>query len=166
MSEAFVGEIRMVGFNYAPMGWAYCDGQTLSISMNDALFTLIGTTYGGDGQTTFCLPDLRGRIPIHAGSPYTVAQMGGAERVALTTNQLPAHRHVAQAQSGTGTQETAQNGYWASSSQGQYGAPPAGSAMRSGLVQSAGGGQSHENMMPYLVVHFIICLAGIFPRQS
>ena len=172
MSDPFVGEIRMVGFNFAPVGWAFCDGQLVPISENDVLFTLIGTTYGGDGQQTFALPDLRSRIPIHAGqgsglpSNRVLGQTGGTESVTLTTQQIPVHNHPAQAKTESGNQGNPGNGVWASSGQSVYGTGAGSLAMKSTIIANSGGNQPHDNMMPYLTVSFIISLYGIFPSQN
>jgi microcystin-dependent protein len=174
MGEPFIGEIRMFGGNFAPSGWAFCNGQLLPISENDALFNLIGTTYGGDGQDTFGLPDLQGRIPIHAGTgpsgnTYQLGEKAGVETVTLTTNQIPIHSHgPAQASSSDGTQSSPTNGVWAKSSLGAY---SSGSATVSMNVQAlslsvAGGSQPHDNMMPFLAISFIISLFGVFPSQN
>jgi microcystin-dependent protein len=170
MGEPFIGEIRMVGFNFAPAGWALCHGQTMAISENDALFTLIGTTYGGDGQETFNLPDLRGRIPVHAGqgpglSNRTLGEVSGTETVTLTTQQIPVHSHPAQAQTGAGNQASPSNGVWAASGQGQYGVGTGNAAMKNTLISASGGSQPHDNMMPYTTISFIISLFGVFPHQ-
>lgn len=171
MSTPYIGEIRMVGFNFAPQGWATCDGQIIPISQNDTLFNLIGTTYGGDGQETFALPNLQSRVPLHQGqgpglSSYIIGQAAGVESVTLTTNQIPAHSHLAQAQTGAGNQASPSNGVWADSGQGVYAAGPAALAMKNNIVGAAGGSQPHDNMMPYAVINFVISLFGVFPTQS
>ena len=171
MSEPYVGEIRMVGFNFAPQGWARCDGQTLPISQNDTLFALIGTTYGGDGQVTFNLPDLRGRLPVHAGqgpglSNRLLGEKSGTETVTLTAQQLPSHTHPAQAQTGSGNQDSPANGVWAASGQAQYGAGAGNVGMKNMLISTTGGSQPHDNLMPYATINFIIALYGIFPSQN
>ena len=171
MSNPFIGEIRMFGGSFAPAGWAFCAGQLMAISQNDALFTLIGTTYGGDGQETFGLPDLQGRMPVHQGTNpqggnYTIGQTGGSESVTLTTNQIPGHPHPFQCSSQTGTQPSPANGMSASNTLNQFAAAGAGQPMKAGLMNPAGGSQPHENMMPYLVISFIISLFGIFPSQN
>ena len=166
MSQPFIGEIRMFGGNFAPVGWAFCDGTLVAISQNEALFNLIGTTYGGDGQTTFALPDLRGRIPMHQGSGYTIGNNGGVEQVTLTVSQIPAHSHVLQAQSTSGTQAAPDNGVWANSSLNQYSAANANSNMNPAAITTTGGSQPHSNFMPYLCVSFIISLFGVFPSQT
>lgn len=171
MSEPFVGEIRMFAGNFAPRGWAFCDGQLLAVSQNDALFSLLGTTYGGDGRTTFGLPDLRGRIPIHAGdgpglSPRRLGSKGGGENVTLTVNQLPSHNHT---YSGTNNDalRTAPNASFPARSVADL--YKAGSAvavdMSSQSLANAGGSQPHTNLMPYLCINFIIALVGIYPSR-
>ena len=147
MSEPYIGEIRMVGFNFAPQGWAMCNGQLMSIGENDALFTLIGTTYGGDGQSTFALPDFRGRIPIHqgtgsSGTTYTIGERGDTETVTLTVNQIPAHTHPALAQSGAGNQPGPGGNVWASSSLNQFNSSAADSNMNTLAITSMGGSQA------------------------
>jgi microcystin-dependent protein len=171
MATPFLGEIKMFGGNFAPVGFAFCSGQLLAISQNDALFALIGTIYGGDGQTTFGLPDLRGRLPVHLGTlsgggNYVIGQSGGSEQVTLTTPQLPTHNHSAQASSAAGTQNGPGNGVWAQSSLNQFGTGNAASTMTAQNIQNSGGSQSHDNMMPFLAVNFIIALEGVFPSQN
>ena len=174
MSEPFVGEIRMFAGNFAPRGWAFCDGQLLAVSQNDALFSLLGTIYGGDGRTTFGLPDLRGRLPIHAGhgpglSERRLGAKGGAEKVTLTVNQLPSHNHSWRASTVAATLTS------------PVGPPPASLAqsqadiyrseldlptnLSSQAVSNTGGSRSHTNLMPFLCVHFIIALFGIYPSR-
>ncbi len=165
MSQPFVGEIRIFGGNFAPQGWAFCDGSLLSISQNETLFNLIGTTYGGDGQQTFALPDLRGRIPIHQGNGFTLAQSGGAETVTLTVSQLPSHSHFPQANSAGGSDNPAGN-VWAKSNAKAYSSNTPNVAMDPAALGNAGGSQPHDNMMPFLAVNFILSLFGIFPSQS
>jgi microcystin-dependent protein len=170
VSNAFLGEIRMFGGNFAPRGWAMCSGQILPIAQNDALYALIGTTYGGDGQVTFGLPDLRGRRPIHQGqgiglSSYTLGQSGGIEEVTLLSSQLPAHTHPIRAVSTAATANSPQGNTWAAWSDDPYtGGPPNGQLAPS-AISSAGSSIPHENLSPILVVTFIIALAGIFPSQ-
>ena len=174
MSEPFVGEIRMFAGNFAPRGWAFCDGQLLAVNQNDALFSLLGTIYGGDGRTTFGLPDLRGRIPIHAGtgpglSPRRLGSKGGAENVTLTTNQLPNHNHAMQAVAAAGNATSPQGAHLANAAGGNPFLNPATSTttnMSGSAVGNAGGGQSHTNLMPTLCVNFIIALFGIFPSRQ
>ncbi len=172
MSEAFVGEIRMFAGNFAPRSWAFCDGQLLAISQNDALFSLLGTIYGGDGRTTFGLPDMRGRIPVHQGSGpgLTPRQLGlktGSETVTVTTNQLPSHSHDFTASSAAGTANTAAGNYLASSASVRVYRPVGPNvSLNSGSVTNTGGSQSHNNVGPFQCVHFIIALFGIYPSRS
>lgn len=171
MSTPYVGEIRLFGGMFAPLGWAFCDGSLLAIAENETLFTLIGTTYGGDGQTTFALPDLRGRVPLHTGqgnglSPRALGAMGGAEAVALQPNQLPQHSHAAQADGTSGTQSTPQNAIWATSTLTQFSSNPANTQMNPAAIGNSGGNQLHENMLPFLALNFIIALEGIYPTPG
>lgn len=166
MSQPFVGEIRMFGGTFAPAGWAFCSGQLLPISENDTLFQLIGTTYGGDGQSTFGLPDLQGRIPVHAGNGYTLGEKAGVEQVTLTVQQMPAHSHAPAAQTGAGNQSSPQGGVWAFSNLTQFNDQPPNANMATQAIQPIGDSQPHDNMMPYTVLSFIISLFGIFPSQT
>lgn len=168
MATAYVGEIRMVGFNFPPSGWQLCNGQLLSISEYSTLFNLIGTTYGGDGQNTFALPDLRGRTPIHIGTgggqTYVQGQQGGVENVTLTTSQLPAHNHAVTAEGASGNANSPSGGYFAGSTLGQYASSSSG--VSAAVLQNTGGGQPHNNLMPYLTVSFVISLFGVYPSRS
>jgi len=171
MGTPFIGEIRMFGGNFAPAGWAFCAGQLMPISENDALFNLIGTTYGGDGQVTFALPDLQGRLPMHMGqgsglSNRTLAETGGVETVTLTTNQIPIHSHAPLAVAGSGNQATPQNGVWAGAATSIYTTNPPSLAMNATLGGITGGSQPHDNMMPYLTISFIISLFGVYPSPT
>jgi len=177
MAEAFLGEVRLVGFNFAPQGWALCDGQLLSIAQNNALFALLGTTFGGDGVSTFALPDLRGRVPVHQGqgsglSPYNPGQTGGAETVALVTTQMPAHSHSVAANSNPGGAGSPIGNFTAAIPDPNSGAPfnafatSANGAMNAGVLGVTGGSQPHPNLQPYLCANFIIALQGIFPSRS
>ena len=166
MSNPFVGEIRMFGGNFAPSGWAFCNGALLSIAENEVLFILMGTTYGGDGLSTFALPNLQSRIPIHVGPGFVLGQTGGQETVTLTTNQIPVHSHVPQANSGPGNQASPANGVWAQSTLGQYSSAVPSVNMDPSTMSVVGGSQPHDNMMPFLAVNFIISLFGIFPTQN
>jgi microcystin-dependent protein len=169
MSDPYVGEIRLFAGNFAPVGWAFCDGQLLPISENETLFNLIGTTYGGDGQSTFGLPDLRGRIPIHTGGGFTLAESGGVESVTLTVNQIPAHPHPFLASNDIATAagpsvnvpattNVAKKVYAAAAS-------PT-SAMDPQSIGPSGGSQPHDNFQPYQCINYIISLFGIFPQQN
>ena len=167
MGQPFLGEIRIFAGNFAPQGWAFCEGQILAIAENDALFALIGTTYGGDGQTTFALPDLRGRVPVHQGPAHPLGEAGGQESVALTPAQMPGHAHPLRAKATGGDRVSPAGNYWAGSSDVvQFAAPDAPAPMGAGAIGPAGGGGTHENRMPHLPVNFIIALAGIFPSQA
>jgi microcystin-dependent protein len=171
MSEPFLGEIRMVGFNFAPVGWAMCNGQLLPIAENSALFSLIGTTYGGDGVNTFALPNLQSRFPLHMGqgqglSPYTIGQLAGTENVTLLANQIPAHSHAPQCNSNAGDQGSPTNNFWAASAQQLYSNAAPAVMMNAGLILPAGGSQPHDNMNPLLVINFIIALSGVFPSRN
>ena len=171
-----LGEIRMFGGTFAPRGWMFCQGQILAISTNDALFALLGSIYGGDGQSTFALPDLRGRAPLHAGqgqglSAYTEGRVSGVESVTLTTTQLPAHNHTFQSQCNTDSSKTTAfsgaNAYPGATSAASYAAATdgmTGSAQGTGGI--TGGSQPHENMQPFLAVNFIIATEGIFPSRN
>lgn len=165
MSEAYVGEIRRVSFNFAPRGWALCNGQLMQISQNQALFSLLGTNYGGDGRTTFALPDLRGRAPIHAGQTPWRGEVGGQEQVALNVQNLPAHSHVPQVSSAAATATSPQGGHWASTGQPAFGADVAG-VVNAAAVSVSGQSQPHENRPPYVVINYIIALSGIYPSRN
>ncbi len=167
MAQPYIGEIRMFGGNFAPAGWMFCEGQLLPIAENETLFQLIGTTYGGDGQTTFAMPDLRGRIPIHQGNGFVLAEQGGAEEVTLTNSQLPAHSHALLASTNVATQSDA--GGNVSAQTGTFDlfqTEPGTFAMASESIAAIGGGQPHNNIQPYLCVSFIISLFGIFPSPT
>ena len=166
MSTPYIGEIRLFAGNFAPNGWAFCDGSLLPISQFDTLFALIGTTYGGDGQSTFALPDLRSRVPIHMGGGFTLAQAGGEELVTLTVNQIPAHTHVPQADSGNGTQTSPAGNVWANSPNFPYSSNAPNAAMAPQAISLDGGSQPHDNMIPFLAVNFILSLFGVFPSQT
>ncbi len=166
MSEPFLAEIHMVGFNFAPRGYALCDGQILPINQNQSLYSLLGTTYGGDGRTSFALPDLRGRVPVHKGNRITLGERAGQENVTLGSSHIPSHTHAAQASNQPINSEPA-GGYWP----GQGSAIPY-TGTTSGLldmrnpVDNAGGGHGHNNMQPYLALNFIIALQGLFPSRN
>jgi len=167
MAQPYVGEIRMFGGNFAPAGWMFCEGQLLPISEYETLFQLIGTTYGGDGESTFALPDLRGRIPIHQGNSFILAETGGAEEITLTTQQIPAHTHPLLASTNFGNTAQPNNlVLGASSTFDLYVDSPATSAMAAQDIGPVGGSQPHSNFQPYLCVDFIISLFGIFPSPT
>ena len=167
MAQPYVGEIRMFAGNFAPAGWMFCEGQLLPISENETLFQLIGTTYGGDGESTFALPDLRGRIPIHQGNGFILAETGGAEEITLTVNQIPAHSHPVLGSSSIANDANPQGKIVAEASTffPYLNAAPIVS-MATQAVSSVGGSQPHTNFQPYLCVDFIISLFGIFPSPT
>jgi microcystin-dependent protein len=167
MAQPYVGEIRMFAGNFAPAGWMFCEGQLLPISENETLFQLIGTTYGGDGESTFALPDLRGRIPLHQGNGFILAETGGAEEITLTVNQIPAHSHPAIASTDPAGQGNPANQVLGNSQGAQpYIEDVPQGAMSPQSVTSTGGSQPHTNFQPYLCVDFIISLFGIFPSPT
>lgn len=167
MAQPYVGEIRMFGGNFAPLGWMFCEGQLLPIAGNETLFQLIGTTYGGDGQSTFALPDLRGRLPIHQGNGFILAETGGAEQVTLTTNQIPAHNHPLLASTGVATSANPANALPGQSpSISLYEVDVPGAGLNPAAISPLGGSQPHDNFQPYLCVSFIISLFGIFPSPT
>ncbi|MFS0724277.1 phage tail protein [Paenibacillus sp. 1P07SE] len=168
MSDQYVGEIRMFAGNYAPQGWAICDGSIVNIYDNEALYSLIGTTYGGDGRTNFALPDLRGRVPIHIGTGYAMGQKAGTEKVTLTQNQLPQHTHVVHASKTAATSNSPENAYWGLSTgvtNYQTNVEP-NTTMHASTVSAVGGNQAHDNMMPTFAVSFIIATEGNYPSQG
>jgi microcystin-dependent protein len=175
MSEPFIAEIRMFGGNFAPRGWAFCNGQILSIAQNTALFSLLGTTYGGNGQTTFGLPNLQDRSPMHQGqgpglTPRVLGEISGQENVTLLASQMPTHTHQAQADASGGGQTSPANATWGAGGRGRppaYAANPApGAALSPQALVPTGGNQPHNNRSPYLGVSFIIALQGIFPSRN
>ena len=172
MPEPYVGEIRMFGGNFAPAGWAFCDGQPMPISENEILFNLIGTTYGGDGQETFDLPNLQSRIPIHAGTgsdgiTYQLAEAAGVESVTLSVQQIPSHTHTMLATSDVGTANTPGGNFLAQSAGVKmYSAAAPNTPLAASTITPVGGSQPHENMQPYLAINFIISLFGVFPTQT
>lgn len=165
MAEPFLSEIRIFGGNQAPKGWAYCNGQQLPINQNQALFSLLGTTYGGNGQTTFALPNLRGRVPIHTGNGHTLGEAAGSSAVTISQQQMPQHIHLVQA-SGTGGDTPIAVGNFFAGALDVYTAAANLLAIRPDSVSNVGGSQAHNNMMPYLVLNFCISLIGIFPSPN
>ena len=170
MSEPFVGEVRMFAGNFAPRGWAFCDGQLLAVSQNDALFSLLGTIYGGDGRTTFGLPDLRGRVPIHAGhgpglSERRLGAKGGAENVTLTVNQMPSHSHRLKGSSNIPSDRNANGGVTGQTISDTYVNDAPFTNFNSESITGVGGSRSHTNLMPFLCINFIIALFGIYPSR-
>lgn len=168
MSQPYYGEIRMFAGNFAPVDWMFCEGQLLAITpQTETLFQLIGTTYGGNGETTFALPDLRGRIPIHQGNGFILAETGGAEEITLTVNQIPAHTHPMVASAAAGDQINPANNVPANSfNVTPYINDPPDGNFNAGAISPIGGSQPHTNFQPYLCVNFIISLSGIFPSAG
>jgi microcystin-dependent protein len=165
VSEPFLSEIKIMSFNFPPKGWALCNGQLLPINQNQALFALLGTTYGGNGQTNFALPDLRGRVPIHMGSGHTLGETAGAEAVTVNIQQLPTHLHTFSGSSANANIPTSGNSVFGTSNN-MYAAATNLVPLRSDTVTSIGGNQAHTNMEPYLVLNFCIALQGIFPSRN
>ncbi|HET8676384.1 MAG TPA: tail fiber protein [Blastocatellia bacterium] len=171
MSEPFLGMIAIYGFNFAPRGWAFCNGQILPIAQNTALFSLLGTTYGGNGQTTFALPNLQSRVPVHFGqgpglSSYDLGQAAGTETVTLTGNQIPAHTHQVNASDGDATSNKPDAGVLCQGNSYNQQPPPLVAMSASMIPPSGGGNQPHENIQPYLALNFCIALEGIFPSRN
>jgi len=168
MSNPYIGEIRIFAGNFAPSGWMFCDGSILAISQYSALFNLIGTIYGGNGTSTFALPDLRGRAPVHFGAVYPIGQVGGSETVALALSQMPSHNHVPLAAIGNaGTPvDSPANNFWSGWTGGQYANPVPTVSLNSSAIGPAGGSQPHDNMVPFLTIYFIISLFGIYPSPN
>jgi microcystin-dependent protein len=169
VGQPYIGEIRMFGGNFAPVGWAFCDGQLLPISENDALFTLIGTTYGGDGQETFALPDLQSRLPLHRGNNFVLGEAAGVEEVTLTVSQIPAHLHAAVGSSATAASNDPTNNIPARVTIAgvfPYGTDAPIGPISPLAIAPSGGSQPHTNFQPYLCINFIISLFGIFPQQN
>ena len=170
MAEPFIAEIRLMSFSFAPRGWAQCNGQLLPINQNQALFSLLGTTFGGNGQTNFGLPDLRGRVPLHFGNSFTLGQRGGEEVHTLTTTEMPTHNHPMQ---GTfpdiaSATTTGNNAFWGQVADNStlYNTNAANAAMSAGAITNTGGSQPHENRQPFLTLNLCIALQGIFPSQT
>lgn len=167
MSQPYVGALMLVPYTFAPAGWAFCQGQLVPISEFETLFNLLGTTYGGDGQNTFALPDLRGRVPMHQGSGNAMGESGGAETVTLTTSTLPAHSHSAMATNTAQNAQTPANNVLAQGTTQMYSSAGTPSVPMNGAsLQAVGGSQPHENRQPYLTLNWIIALFGIYPSQN
>jgi microcystin-dependent protein len=165
MAEPFLAEIRMFSINFAPKGWALCNGQLLPINQNQALFALLGTTYGGNGQTNFALPDLRGRVPMHEGNGHTLGERSGTEAHTVSINELPAHTHAARAASASGNTPVPTNNFLAAANN-VYRSADNLTPLAAGTVSNVGGSQAHTNMQPFLTIGFCIALQGIFPSQN
>lgn len=172
MAEPFLAEIRIFSFSFPPKGWAFCNGQLLPINQNQALFSLLGTTYGGDGRVNFALPDLRGRVPFHEGSGHTLGERGGADSHTLSLSEVPTHVHVLTGNNAVvgpdanATQGSPIGNFWANSGKTVYSTSPPDAAMSPQAVTSVGGSQAHENRSPFLVLNICIALQGIFPSQN
>jgi microcystin-dependent protein len=167
MAEPFLAEVRIMSFGFPPKGWAMCDGQLLPIAQNQALFSLLGTTFGGDGRVNFALPDLRGRVPVHEGGGFTLGQRGGEQAHTLSIAEMPTHVHMAQGSSSNGTNVPAGNSVLAKSNpQGAYGPAANLQAMDPASIANVGGSQAHLNMQPFLALNFSIALQGIFPSPN
>jgi microcystin-dependent protein len=164
-TDPFIGDICMISWNFPPKGWAFCNGQLMAINQNQALFSLLGTTYGGDGRTTFALPNLQGRTYLHMGGGFVLGEQGGETTHTLNISELPTHTHLVNANSAAGTLATPLNNVPAQGAKAAYGST-ADLTMSAGAVSVVGGNQPHENMPPYLVLNFIIALQGIFPSQN
>jgi microcystin-dependent protein len=165
MSEPFLGEIKMISWNYSPKGWAFCNGQFLPINQNQALFALFGTMYGGNGMTTFALPDLRGRSPFHVGAGFIQGQVGGETAHTLSVSEMPAHFHSSGCNTNTGNVVAPLNNVWGATTQNPY-SSNGNTAMAPESITNTGGSQAHNNLQPYLVVNFIVALQGIFPSRN
>lgn len=167
MAEPFLSEIRLFSFNFPPKGWAFCNGQLLPINQNQALFALLGTTYGGNGQTNFALPNFRGRVPIHFGEGHTLGETGGSEAHTVTIQEMPTHTHLVNATSNPSTTTSPSGNLLADTKPAELYHPTDGqAAMGSSMVTNTGGSQAHQNMQPYLAINFCIALQGIFPSQN
>ncbi|HYN14461.1 MAG TPA: tail fiber protein [Terriglobales bacterium] len=166
MSEPFLGELKIISWNFPPKGWAFCNGQLLPINQNQALFSILGTTYGGDGRQTFGLPNLQGRSPIHVGNGHILGEIGGEVAHTLNISEMPAHSHFANASSNTSNAAAPGGNFWGNAGLASYNTSAPNTAMSASAIASVGGSQPHQNMQPYLVLNVIIALQGIFPSQN
>ncbi len=165
MSEPFLGEVKIISWNFPPKGWTFCNGQLLPINQNQALFSILGTTYGGDGRVTFALPNLQGRSPLHVGNGIVLGELGGESAHTLNISELPAHNHVPVGSKNSPSAASATGNIWSTFAINEFNSTPD-SAMNPASILPTGGSQPHENMSPYLVLNFIIALQGIFPSQN
>jgi len=166
VSEPFLAEVRIVGFNFAPKGWAQCDGQILPINQNQSLYSLLGTTFGGDGRTSFALPDLRGRSPIHVGGGHADGSKGGAQAVSLTVAEIPSHAHFPVATTATAGESAPGGNILAATTDNVYAAQSGSGTLDTGSLLNTGSGQGHDNMQPCLALNFCIALSGLFPSRN
>lgn len=166
MADPFLSELRIFSFGFPPKGWALCNGQLLPINQNQALFSLLGTTYGGDGRVNFALPNLQGRVPVHTGNGFTLGQVGGEQGHTLSINELPLHNHQVKASSNPPNSTTPSGNFWASNTGFTPYSPGTDTVMDPSAIGNTGGGQAHLNMQPYLTLNFCIALQGIFPSQN
>lgn len=165
MSEPFLGEVKIISWNYPPKGWAFCNGQLLPINQNQALFSLLGTTYGGDGRVTFALPNLQGRVPIHMGNSFTLGQVGGETTHTLNISEVPQHTHIPSGTTNNPSVESPSGNVWCHNTANPFN-NSANTAMLPNAIASTGGNQPHQNLSPYLVLNMIVALQGIFPSQT
>ena len=166
MGTPFLGEIKLISWNYPPKGWAFCNGQLMQINQNQALFSLFGTQYGGNGQTTFALPDLRGRTPMHMGAGFILGEHAGEEAHTITSSEMPAHTHNFMATAADGNNSAPPNNVLARTTNNIYGQPANLTTLKPQTVTNVGGSQAHTNLQPYLVINFVVALIGVFPSRN
>jgi len=166
MSEPFLGELKIISWNFPPKGWAFCNGQLMPINQNQALFSILGTTYGGDGRQTFGLPNLQGRTPMHVGNGLSLGELGGESAHTLNISELPTHTHAANASSSTSNSASPAGNFWGNAGLASYNSAAPNNALSPSALAATGGNQPHDNMQPYLVLNVIIALQGIFPTQN